>query len=285
VFSPVLHCEARRAPGLEDNKGKPSSSQQLAWCPRLGKPAGLRGRGRSIATVEEIPENKYRPAYLEASCGCAHVHALANTFTLVELLQSTGHPSPVGLREDDQYATWLAGLMNRLNEIRQRMKCSCGARHLMDRGYALRLARYRGTVGRCPAGHETVYFNHCWNCGGVIDSRESAVSVNKRAVWSWYVCIHCGAGPKNDLKFIGSVCPVFGCGTAMEPVVGSQKFKCPNGHSIDSTPHRGVRLGESHMIPGTRSCCGTDVSYLPQDDRTVLRVEPTVDEHDPLSDQ
>lgn len=285
VFSPVLHCEARRAPSLKANQGKPPESEQLAWCPRLGKPAALRGRGDSIATVKEVPKTKYRPAYLEAYCGCAHVNALANKFTLVELLQATGQPAPDGIREGDQYATWLSGLINRLNDIRQRLRCSCGARHLMDRGYALHLARYRGTVGRCPVGHEEVYFNHCWNCGGVIDSRESAVSVNKRAVGPPYVCINCGAGPKNDRDFIGSVCPVFGCGTAMEPVEGSPRFKCPNGHSIDSTRHRGIRLGESHMIPGTRSCCGSDPSYVPLSDLTKISVGANLEEYDPFADE
>lgn len=265
VFAPLQHCEARRAPNLRENM----HSERVCWCPRLGKPAVLRGRGVGSAGGDQVRRTKYREAHRELYCGCGHVYPLRERYTLVEMLPALGPFDLPGLRHDDTYATWLAGYVNRLNDIRELMKCSqCGERLSMDRGYALRLARYRGTVGRCRKEHEQVYFNHCWHCGGVIDSRESSVSVNELGHLPPYICIRCGAGPKNDYGFIGSLCPHRGCGQGMSKVADSPNFKCPSGHEIDSRPNMGVRLTDKDVIAGKRSCGGHESSTARRADAT-----------------
>ena len=65
------------------------------------------------------------------------------------------------------------------------------------------------TVASCSndIGHDTnIYFNHCWACREIIDSRESQIQVD-----GFYLCIHCGSGPQQSQTYTqGDVCPKCG---------------------------------------------------------------------------
>jgi DNA-directed RNA polymerase subunit RPC12/RpoP len=122
------------------------------------------------------------------------------------------NPQSRSLNYNDVYLMKIAGWVNRLNEIRERMKCEeCTKPLIPNNKYAFRLAAYNSTVAYCPDGHgDQIYFNHCWNCRNIIDSRESSIQHE-----GYYICIYCGSGPKPQYQKIsfnqGDKCPK--CGT------------------------------------------------------------------------
>jgi hypothetical protein len=113
-------------------------------------------------------------------------------WSLAELMSWSGvQPEAEGVKKAE-YVTRLCGWVNRLEEIRERLRCSmCNETLRPNMEYAKNLARYNVTVASCPRGHDQgVYFNHCWHCKRIIDSRES-----RERVEGYYVCCWCGSGP------------------------------------------------------------------------------------------
>jgi cold shock CspA family protein len=195
----VLHCEARLWPDKE-NKDLEDSNMR-AFCPRLYVPVGIKPN----------ISKKY-------SLDCAHIYPIQSNswkeWTLIELLDYVGIiPNVDGLINPVEYVNKLSGWINRLNDIRDRLKCSkCGTIMKPNYSYAKFLARYNATVVSCiveSEGHDkNIYLNHCWACSKIIDSRES-----KFRYMDYYICIHCGSGPQNSNTFTqGDICPA--CGTA-----------------------------------------------------------------------
>ncbi|WP_282155900.1 cold shock domain-containing protein [Cytobacillus gottheilii] len=128
-------------------------------------------------------------------------------WTLYELIEDCGlEPNLPELQKNDVYVMKLNGWINRLLEIKERMKCSyCKETMVTDMRYAKNLAVYNSTVARCRYNHETVYLTHCWACHNIIDSRESKHKVN-----GFHICINCGSGPKNNVQDSyrqGDFCP------------------------------------------------------------------------------
>lgn len=115
------------------------------------------------------------------------------------------------IRNSNEYVRKLGGWLNRLNEIRERIKCKkCGDVLVSDTRYSKDFfAAYNATVFDCRNGHEhdqSVYLSHCWACREIIDSRENRFRSNR-----YYLCLHCGSGKKHDNTFSqGDVCPKCG---------------------------------------------------------------------------
>jgi len=108
-----------------------------------------------------------------------------------------------------EYVNKLAGYVNRLIELDEKMVCRiCNERLIPNHKYSKFLASYNMTVAKCKnSKHENVYFNHCWNCYEIIDSREST---NQKG--GYRLCRNCGAGvkDKNSPDYIepGTTCPM-----------------------------------------------------------------------------
>ncbi|MBN8194199.1 cold shock domain-containing protein [Bacillus sp. NTK074B] len=179
VLSNVQYCEARRWPTREGGWKTNEKGQEIAYCPRQHGPCVVNTnqslRGAHINGLPDISWEKW---------------------TLTDFFESLGvNPTSNSLNRNDTYLLKIAGWVNRLNEIRERMKCEhCGKTLIPDKKYAFNPAGYNSTVARCPDGHGTgVYFNHCSNkdCSHIIDSRESSNKFDR-----YYICILCGDIPK-----------------------------------------------------------------------------------------
>lgn len=146
------------------------------------------------------------------------------------------------IREQDRnyYTNKIGGWVNRLEEIRERMKCSnenCNKSFNLEFQFARRFdAVYNNTRFSCPDvqnehGHDyMIYLSHCRCCGLLIDSRESKYQVYDGG---YYICIHCGAADDqlpyaphwdyrpNRYYQQGDICPA--CNHRNEPMEDTQK--------------------------------------------------------------
>ncbi|WP_346206883.1 cold shock domain-containing protein [Caldifermentibacillus hisashii] len=206
----IFHCEGKRWRTPEGNWKEDDFGQELAFCPRIY-------RACNVKTVEE-------PA------GC-HIHPVTELgwehWTLVELFAAIGiqPESYISMRIDERYVLKLAGWVNRINDIKERLFCfDCKTPLEPHLAYSKKFARYNITVAHCPDCSRNTYFNHCWNCSHIIDSRQSKVMYR-----NYYICIACGSGPQpgfNQPPILeqGSICP--NCGTYdMEPFSNDKNVK------------------------------------------------------------
>jgi hypothetical protein len=157
-------------------------------------------------------------------------------WSLLELLEATG-VMPSGLQRPDEYVNKLAGWVNRLNEIREHLKCSkCDNIMRPNYAYAKFLAAYNITVVSCACGEghdQNIYLNHCWGCERIIDSRESHLRIE-----GYYVCILCGSGPRqSEFYRQGDICPK--CSTLGMTALNYGNFQCKLcGHVIKPPSHK-----------------------------------------------
>ena len=185
----VKYCETRPWPTDADKKNA-TYKVSRAYCPRARKECDL----ESINSYSFSTYSRLSGARLFADLNIAW-----KDWSILELLEYSGiEPKVNNLTNSLEYVPKLCGWINRLNEIRERLKCSkCGEPLVPNQKYAKNLARYNMTIASCGRSedHDTnVYFNHCWNCRGIIDSRESKIRVG-----GFYKCIHCGkASPPNE---------------------------------------------------------------------------------------
>lgn len=191
-------------------------------------------------------------------------------WTLLELLEATGvEPKLPGLKNPDEYVPKLSGWVNRINEIRERLKCSV-CKQIMPHNieYAKFLAKFRVTVVSCQqgAGHDqNVYLNECWGCSEIIDSRESK---HQLAEDNYYICIHCGSGSQHSNSYTqGDICPQ--CATpAMVMSYRNNRYR--HCHSCNHS----IRLPDERKITG-RTCpkCGTrGMTLLINQEKEPIRV-------------
>jgi hypothetical protein len=131
----------------------------------------------------------------------------------LELLHACGViPNPPNIAAPGGYVQQLSGWINRINEIRSRLRCRhCQAMMVPNYGYGRHLPIYRVTVFGCTqAGAEhnhDIYLSHCWACKQIIDSRD----IGAPKVGNRYICLHCGSGPMNPTDFRqGDICPACG---------------------------------------------------------------------------
>lgn len=159
-------------------------------------------------------------------------------WTLLELLDHSNiTPEVYNLNNPEQYVNRLSGWINRLDEIRERLKCTvCGKPLLSNYKYSKSLAVYNSTVFYCQCGassNQNVYLSHCWACREIIDSREG----NSRYE-DYYLCLKCGSGPKSSSDYSqGSMCPQCGSNHMNSTDLYNRDFQCMKcGHSIHIPP-------------------------------------------------
>ena len=212
----VRYCEGREW-FTEAEKKKSSKVTARAFCPRLGGPCGVNG-------IEDAQSYYYSGARLYPQPNLPW-----EEWSLFELLQMANvHPNIDGADNLGDYITKLSGWLNRLHEIRQRLRCSvCNEAMKPNMQYAKNLARYRVTVVSCNHGtrhDENIYLNHCWGCYAIIDSRESSYQID-----GYYVCIHCGSGSRNHPTYRqGDMCPKCGTQKMVQSDDNERRFTCSN---------------------------------------------------------
>ena len=232
---------------------------KVAWCEgRRWKKSGLDTVFCPRANQQCIPigPDMTYAATLAGARIAANLELPIENWSLLELLAAAHiEPRLPDLRVAGDYVPKLAGWVNRLNEIRDRLRCRiCHGMMTPNRAYAKHLARYNMTIASCPSGDghdQNVYLNHCWACREVIDSRDCLVQVEER-----YLCLKCGSGPQQSDWFTqGDRCPR--CNAAsMAFVRGSTGRRCGQcGHRIKLLPEwklTGPRQNGSHLYEGDR---------------------------------
>lgn len=210
----IEYCEAKPWFTPED-KEQGYAKAPKAFCPRANKPCGL--------FAGDVVESGLIGACLYANCD-----QKITKWSLLELIENVGIvPKLPELQRPDEYVPKLSGWVNRLNEIRERLKCSVCAKIMRPNyKYARNLAKYNATVVSCQDGvnhDKDIYLNHCWACHKIIDSRESRIRKE-----GYYICIHCGSGPQFETRYRqGDVCPKCG-GSMYQSKFNSNSYYCPN---------------------------------------------------------
>ena len=169
------------------------------------------------ATEGNIDSNIYDRKAL----GCAKLTARIEKdwweWTFKELLYSLNYNPIVKVSGKDnvlgiEYTNKMSGWVNRLNEIRERLRCShCNQVLKPNVAYAKNLSRFNMTVATCVNENEEglhdrgIYLNQCWCCKEIIDSREAKIRIGK-----YYLCLNCGAGPQYSANVQGTICPKCG---------------------------------------------------------------------------
>ncbi len=148
-------------------------------------------------------------------------------------------------RMEDYYLK-LSGWINRLNEIRSRLKCSiCKSIMIPNAAYAKNLARYNVTIVSCEKGrpHDfNIYLNHCWACHKIIDSREDKIQVE-----GYYICLNCASGPQNSQTYTqGSICAK--CGSTNVSING-RTANCNVCTHIMNLPRENLITGLRNTFP------------------------------------
>jgi len=227
VESKVKCCEGRPWLTQQERQARQSKASR-AFCPRTGRECSLatpsNPEGARIYADTKLPWNKW---------------SLAEVLTARDIV-----PHLPELDDGTEYVPRLSGWINRLNEIRERLKCSvCGLMMKPNYAYAKNLARYNVTVVSCAEGEghdKDIYLNHCWGCNQVIDSRESRFRVE-----AYYICIHCGSGPQNSMSYChGDVCPKDGALRMKK--LGDRDFQC------SKCLHR-IHIPPAHRLTGSRA--------------------------------
>ena len=125
----------------------------------------------------------------------------------------------------EEYPYRIGGRITQLNRLFSHMHCRCGLIMKSEYAFSIKInARMSITRASCPesqnntAEHDSgVYLNECWNCGEVIDSRESKYMqaedghyypANQTNPRDYYVCMKCGAG---RINIAPAICPNCGC--------------------------------------------------------------------------
>ncbi|MCH7963682.1 MAG: cold shock domain-containing protein [Bacteroidetes bacterium] len=200
----VQYCEARPWPTSEDrSEGQGRISR--AFCPREKKECSF------YSNYSYGLSGRFGSRHLSGARLKPDINLSWNEWSLLEVLEIAKIiPKVKDLKNSIEYVPRLSGWVNRLNEIRERLKCSiCSKPLIPNQKYAKHLARYNSTVAYCSEGkpHDhNIYFNHCWACREIIDSRESNIKIE-----NFYLCIHCGSGPQQSLTYRqGTICPCCG---------------------------------------------------------------------------
>ncbi|NBG87684.1 hypothetical protein [Isachenkonia alkalipeptolytica] len=199
---------------VEYCEGREWKKQDTIYCPRLG----------SSCPAKEAGDYPIYP----------NIGRKWHEWSLHEILDIGGY---LHSKEDKEFVNGLSGWVNRLNEIRNTLKCSkCGQPLVPDLKYAKNMAKYRRTVFYCKDQcdkNTNIYISHCWCCNKTIDNRVDKVKVN-----NYYLCRNCGSGERGNYR--RDYCP--DCGSyAMhfnEDYPKGEKMKCNACEYIIKIPNR-----------------------------------------------
>jgi cold shock CspA family protein len=241
----VKYCVAKPWARDEDKQLK-TNRVSLAYCPRLRTACDLFDSKKTDNSSSGL---SYYGARLYADCSQDwRDWSLLELFEIADIV-----PKIKEMEKPEDYVPKLSGWVNRINEIRLRLKCSvCEDTMPHHPFYATFQAKFRVTVFSCKhgIGHDrNIYLNDCWGCEAIIDSRESKYkSPEKR----YYICIHCGSGAQySNIYTQGDICPK--CGTpAMTVSKGNYRYR-----QCRSCNHQ-IKLPKDKKITGPQCPqCGT----------------------------
>ena len=222
----VVYCEGKPWKKSMNNKTD-KNEYDLVFCPRKKGRCG-----------ENILETEARIM--------ANINLDLDKWTGLEILENSNlKPKLDDLYEPEQYINKICGWINRLIEIRERLKCTkCKNTLISDKKYSKSLAVYNSTVFYCECGDEenqNVYISHCWACREIIDSR-----INKFRYDGLCLCLHCGSGRQNPTNYTqGDICPKCGSRNMRSEDIRNKNYICYD------CSHR-IMLPPEHKITGNK---------------------------------
>ncbi|MEH1897261.1 MAG: hypothetical protein V7K94_18555 [Nostoc sp.] len=233
----VKYCEGKLWDKKEIQTAGEPKIVTSAYCPRVRKNCNLFEPNKKANSNFGL-----YGARLSAECSQNW-----ENWSLLELFKAVNIvPSLPDLKRPEDYLPKLSGWINRINEIRSRLKCSV-CEDIMPHNieYSKFSTKFRVTVFSCKHGNghdHNIYLNECWGCSAIIDSRESRYQSPEK---NYYICIHCGSGTQHSKTYTqGDICPK--CGTIGMKVSlnNKRKRKC---HSCNHS----IKLPEERKITGS----------------------------------
>ena len=203
---PVDYCEGRLWPIKNKDNNQKDIINERAFCPRVSDACQLNVPISNL--TDDHPKNndyRYYGARIFPNKDLAiEEWSLSEYLEVLKITPQYPNVNPLEL------ITRLSGWVNRLNEIRQLMKCDfCNSTFVSNLKYSKNLAVYNSTVFTCSdhldeGEHDVnIYLSHCWACSQIVDSRVSRIQVD-----GFYLCISCGSGPRNPTRYMqGTICP------------------------------------------------------------------------------
>ena len=195
------YCEGKPWP----SKNNSDTLDKAAYCPRTRRSC-MESEGARI-----WPQNNLK----------------TEQWTLLELFAHE-HIVPVvsGLSNPEEYVPRMAGWLNRINEIREKIRCSsCNSVMISNKKYSMNFAAYNATVFDCAHGdgHDhNVYLSHCWACRTIIDSRDNRIQDKD----GYYLCLQCGNGSRSGRINPGDICPQCGAVGMKQENQWNRIFQC-----------------------------------------------------------
>ncbi|WP_079506903.1 hypothetical protein [Mesobacillus jeotgali] len=217
-YGHVTYCEGKV---WRENQEPLNDPPQRAFCPRTN---GACSAGLASARL---------------TADCTQEWHKWSLLELMKSLDVNTYLPRYKMQRNDVYPLKISGWINRLNEIRARLKCTyCGETLKPNMKYSKSFARYNNTIFFCPQSKDNnhdhnIYLNHCWACRKIIDSRE-----NKIQYENYYLCLDCGSGPRESKEYKqGDICPK--CDLPRMKQLTERAFKCTSytcGHKINVPP-------------------------------------------------
>lgn len=239
-----LYCEVKKITYYRDS----GHNDEVLYCPIMRSSCdaitcqGPRYMGAHLGAIPTLPIEEWG---IQELCAFAKIEPFQDMFFEQK---NHGH-------SETYYTNRLAGWLNRVLELRDRMKCSkpdCQKAFKVKYDFSKRFeVAYNATHFSCvdaetEAGHdEHVYLSHCRCCRKLIDSRESRFKVSNTTE-GIFICIHCGGAEKDIYYPIGQtekmytqgdICPK--CNDRDEPMqqkYGGKWYSCKKcSHEIKTS--------------------------------------------------
>ncbi|MFF5995183.1 hypothetical protein AAGS61_10550 [Lysinibacillus sp. KU-BSD001] len=234
----VKHCEGRHIIYRNTFPDDTAEIDEVYYCPRLRKSCEKAVCTRISDTVYMHEGSRIGPNF-QLPYSYWSLQEMLTFANLEPMAETLKRPDST-----DYYTNKIAGWVNRLEKLIQRMKCStCSEPFRVDFKFSKRYdAAYNTTVFSCcqnernenPEHDFRIYLNHCNHCKQLIDSRESKYQIYNNN--GYYICYHCaGAEPNiyynppwdstpNRKYEQGDICPK--CNYRDKPmIVTKQKWK------------------------------------------------------------
>lgn len=226
----VKHCEGRHIIYRNNLPDGTVEIDEVYYCPRLRKRCERATCNQMGNIVYEKKGSRVGPDFQlpYSQWSLQEMLTFANIEPMTETLKRPNYT--------DYYTNKIAGWVNRLEKLIQRMRCStCSEPFRVDFEFSKRYdAAYNTTIFSCcqnennenPEHDFRIYLNHCNHCGQLIDSRESKYQIHGKN--GYYICYHCAGAepgapynPPWDLKPFrkyeqGDICP--NCNYREEPM-------------------------------------------------------------------
>lgn len=189
----LAFCEAKKITYYDEQEG----NKEVIYCPKT------RSSCHAILQAVHMKEGAHLGARNELPIDYWTVQEMFS-FAGMEPFREQFFEQKKSGHAQTYYVNKIAGWVNRIITIRERLKCSkCNKAFKVQYDFSKRFeVAYNATHFSCvdaheESGHDThIYLSHCRCCKKLIDSRESKYKISNDGM-GWYICLHCGSAEEN----------------------------------------------------------------------------------------